>query len=82
MTIWLFYKITPTKEGAQVEFRRLESRQVSDCLPDELRGITTIPAGEDTEQFVKTLVRKSGWVGEIARSASAELGRRALNGRW
>jgi hypothetical protein len=82
MRTWLFYKETPVEGGVQVEFRRVDADGITNFLPDLLQNSTKVPDGEKTEQFVKSLVRRSGWVLGAAQPAESDLGKTVLRGRW
>ena len=82
MSIWLFYKEKSVSGGVEVEFRRLQDKQLSSVLPEKLCGKILIPTNENTEQYVQTLVRQSGWVAQPPRPANSELGQALLQGRW
>lgn len=82
MRIWLFYKTLPGEGGTKVEFRRVENGNVSNFLPEKLRGTVTIPSGTDTDKAVQALVRQSGWVLGNARPVGDEIAKVVLQGRW
>lgn len=82
MRMWLFYKVTQTDDGVQVEFRRVENGNVSNFLPEKLRGSVKLTKEGDRDRAVQALVRSAGWVGDSPRLESSVVAQTVLQGRW
>jgi hypothetical protein len=80
MRPWLFYKVS--EDGKRIEFRRVQDRQVSNCLPPILAAGIDIPAGIKPEECIRSAVSKSRWVGQPVQAAESDVGKAILQGRW
>lgn len=81
--LYLFYRIVERDHRVTtVQYRRLQAGQVTDFLPDGMKG-NVIFHGVCDEKRIQTYAKQAGWLtNEIPRNADDELGKIVLGDRW